>query len=207
MDWRGFGVLQTYVGERLDEFGRIPEERQKALSRLAVSIRSGLEGDSPVHIIFICTHNSRRSLMGQLWAQLAAGYYGMEQIRCYSGGTEATACNTRALRAMKEAGFGITTLIPGTNPVYRVIFPGASGEDRVYSKKYTDPPNPTSDFIAVMTCSDADEACPIVYGASSRHSITYQDPKAFDGTPGEKKGYAERCRQIGREMLHLFSMV
>ena len=145
--------------------------------------------------------------MGQLWAQLAATYHGVERIRCFSGGTESTAFDTRAVRAMKEAGFGITTLIPGSNPVYRVSFPGANGEDRVFSKKYTDPPNPTREFISVMTCSDADEACPIVYGAASRHAITYQDPKAYDGAPNESEGYAERCRQIGREMLHLFSMV
>jgi len=58
-----------------------------------------------------------------------------------------------------------------------------------------------------MTCSDADEACPVVTGASSRFSITYEDPKDHDGTPEEEDKYNERSRQIAREMFYLFSQV
>jgi arsenate reductase len=205
MDWKGFEVLKAYVEERIKEFNQIPESRKEELDRLAGEIRSGLAGEEAVPIIFICTHNSRRSHMSQLWALLAARNYGIEQIRCFSGGTEATAFSLLAVRAMKESGFRIITRIPGSNPVYEILFPGSAGEIRAFSKKYTEPPNPTRDFIAVMTCSDADEACPIVYGASSRHTIRYDDPKVFDGTPHEREGYAERCRQIAREMLFLFS--
>ena len=207
MDWKGYETLLKSVEERRKEFEQIDRDRKRELEGLAEKIRSGLSGGDSLEIIFICTHNSRRSHMGQLWAQLAAGYFGVDRVRCYSGGTEATAFHPQAVKTLKESGFQIRTKIPGANPVYRVQFPGACTDDRVFSKKYSDPPNPTRGYIAVMTCSDADEACPVVVGAESRFPIHYEDPGVFDGTEGEREGYAERNRQIAREMLYLFSLV
>ena len=134
--------------------------------------------------------------MSQLWAQLAAGYYGVERVRCYSGGTEATAFHPQAVNTMRESGFQISVRIPGANPVYRVQFPGAGKDDRVFSKKYTDPPNPARGYIAVMTCSDADENCPVIPGTEVRIPVRYEDPKAFDDTPQEADRYDERSLQI-----------
>ena len=143
--------------------------------------------------------------MGHLWAQLAASYYQVHEVYCYSGGTETTVFNPSAVNAMKEAGMRIVQEDKSLNPVYRVFLPGQKEEIDTFSKKYTDPPNPTEGFIAVMTCSDADEACPIVFGARSRHAIPYEDPKSFDGSGEESDRYAERCGQIAREMLYLFA--
>lgn len=203
MDWKGFEPLQKYVAERVEEFSEIPAERKNKLELLAGEISK----DESAKLIFICTHNSRRSHMAHLWASLAAEKYGQESVSCFSGGTQVTAFNPRAVTAIKEAGFRITTKIPGANPVYLVRYPGNSEGERVFSKKYSDPPNPSRAFFAIMTCSDADDACPIVSGAKSRHAITYEDPKAFDATPQAKEAYAERCRQISREMLYLFSII
>ena len=207
MDWKGYETLLASVEERIEEYEQIDRDRRVKLEDLAERIKSGLSGIDPVEIIFICTHNSRRSHMSQLWAQLAAGYFGVDRVRCYSGGTEATAFHPWAVKTMRESGFQIKTRIPGANPVYQVQFPGAGRDDRVFSKKYIDPPNPARNYIAVMTCSDADEACPIVHGAESRFSIPYEDPRVFDGTGNEREEYAERNRQIAREMLYLFSRI
>jgi arsenate reductase len=205
MEWSGYETLLAFVKERVGEYDRIPGDRKMELNRLADEIRTRLSAGNQVEILFICTHNSRRSHMGQIWAQLAAGHYAIEHVQCFSGGTEATLFDPRTVKAMKEAGFQIKTIIPGSNPVYRVGFPGASAEDRVFSKKYTDPPNPTREFIAVMTCSDADEGCPVIYGSDARFSITYEDPKNYDGTQKEREAYADSNRRIAREMLYLFS--
>ncbi len=207
MDWKGFEVLRSGVEKRISEFDRIPEIRRKELEQLARGFRAGIEKNQNSDVIFICTHNSRRSQMGQIWAQLASKFYGLENIRCYSGGTEATAFHPRAVKVMKEEGFRFNTVIPGSNPVFTIQFPGARESDRIFSKKVTDPPNPTKGFIAIMTCADADEACPVVHGADLRYAIRYDDPKIFDGTPDEQEGYTERSRQIAREMFFLFSRV
>ncbi|MGB5285031.1 MAG: hypothetical protein WBN29_11010, partial [Polyangiales bacterium] len=70
-----------------------------------------------------------------------------------------------------------------------------------------DPFNPADGFAAIMTCSDADDACPVVMGAAIRAPIRYRDPKAADGTAQEVQAYDERCLQIATEMLYLFSRV
>ena len=207
MNWEGFEALGDYVKQRAGEGALIPVERREVLGLLAVRIREEMENKDPVQLIFICTHNSRRSNMSQLWAQLASRYYGVDGIRCFSGGTEVTAFNPRAVKAMQDAGMKILTLDSSANPSYAVSFENGMKEIKAFSKKYSDPPNPAKGFIAVMTCSDADEACPIVHGAASRFTVRYEDPRAFDGTPEEEARYAERCCQITREMLYLFSKV
>ena len=145
--------------------------------------------------------------MGQIWAQAAAYYYGIEGIRTFSGGTEATAFNPNAVKAMVDAGFEIKSSGNPDNPVYQVSFANDCKPMQVYSKRYDDESNPRKDFCAIMTCSDADENCPFIPGATLRIPITYEDPKAFDNTPGEYKAYAERCFQIGTEMFYLFNKV
>ena len=75
--------------------------------------------------------------------------------------------------------------------------------ERCWSKKYDDAPNPQQDFCAVMTCSEADKNCPIVFGALDRISLPYNDPKEADGTPEEAARYDERCLQIAAELWYV----
>ena len=207
MKWNGFDVLETYIGERISEYDVISDARNKALTQMARQIREEVDSCGQAKLIFICTHNSRRSHLGHLWAQLAASFFGVDGIYCYSGGTEVTAFNPQAVKALEGAGMHISRLDESSNPVYQVSFSDQQARISTFSKKYTDPPNPTDKFIAVMTCSDADEACPVVQGAIYRYAIHYEDPGAFDGAHEETAQYAERCRQIAREMLYLFSRV
>lgn len=200
-------MLGSYVRQRKREYPLIPEERKKQLARLAKKVRNDLDLECSADLIFICTHNSRRSQMGQLWAVVAAFEYELIGIRSFSGGTEASAFNPRAAKALEKAGMKMALVEEDINPEYLVSLPGVEEGIRVFSKKYEDPPNPTTNFIAVMTCQDADEACPVVTGASERFSIAYEDPKAFDGTPEEVNAYDERSRQIAREMLYFCSLV
>ena len=145
--------------------------------------------------------------MSQLWAQTAAEYYGIPGVRTYSGGTEATAFNPRAVAAMRRAGFSVEPVSAGDNPLYQARNGPQQEPMAAFSKVYFDEANPQEDFCAMMTCSQADESCPIVKGASYRVSVPYDDPKAFDGTELESEKYDECCRQISREMLYPFSQV
>ena len=72
---------------------------------------------------------------------------------------------------------------------------------RCFSKIHDQPPNPTSDFVAVMVCDEADRTCPLLPGAEARLPIRFEDPKQADGTPSESMIYDQRCREIAREML------
>jgi arsenate reductase (thioredoxin) len=200
-------ALTRTVNVLLNEFESIPASRQIILNQLTEFVRSKVNSKQTVNLNFICTHNSRRSHLSQIWAQAAAHYYKIPGVACYSGGTEATAFNPRAVKAMKEAGFEITISNDGTNPVYDVRFASDAPAIIAFSKKYDDDFNPKKDFAAIMTCSHADQNCPLVLGASARIALTYDDPKDFDGTPQESLKYNERVHEIGREILFAFSQV
>lgn len=199
--------LQAYISEREAEFAAISVERKQQLDPLVAAIRERLAAGETVRLNFICTHNSRRSHLSQLWAWTAAAHYGVEKIETFSGGTEATAFNPRAVAALQRAGFDIEPTTGSTNPIYRVTCGDTVPPVDCFSKKYSDPPNPQRDYIAIMTCTHADENCPIVAGATKRISVPFDDPKAFDGLPEETAKYNERCAQIAREMLYVVTRV
>ena len=200
-------TLSNYIASNVLDFNSIPEERKDKLNDIGEHISGKALENKPVNMIFICTHNSRRSHMSQLWAQVAAFHYDISQINCFSGGTAATAFNPRAVAALNKAGFQIDTEAIGSNPVYMVKFAERVKPVEAFSKKFSDSDNPQDEFIAIMTCSDADEACPIVPGAEARFSIPYEDPKVADNTQEEVARYDERCRQIAIEMFYLFSNI
>jgi protein-tyrosine-phosphatase len=199
--------LRDYVTQRLAELGRIPEQRKELLEELARYVGERIAAGEKSNLIFICTHNSRRSHLSQIWASTAAEYFGVVGVRTFSGGTEATAFNPRAVSALERAGFRVEKEINGANPVYLVRYRENGPPMKAFSKVLDDRTNPSRDFCAVMTCSHADAACPTVLGASKRITITYEDPKDFDGTEQETEKYDERCRQIARELLYVFSCV
>lgn len=199
--------LARTAAARIQEFEQIPADRKKALEKLALWVRTQLDTEQTPRLVFICTHNSRRSHISQIWAQTAARVYGLPEVRTYSGGTEATAFNPRAVAAMKRAGFVIEKERDADNPHYAVSMGPEAESMEAFSKVYHQPPNPQSGFAAVMTCSQADQNCPMVQGAAFRVPVPYDDPKAADGTARESETYDARVAQIGREMFYLFSRV
>lgn len=196
--------ISAFLAQRTNEFSLIPARRKQRLAQLADYVSAGK--GQPVHLNFICTHNSRRSHLGMIWAAVAAGHYGVENVHTYSGGTEATAFNPRAVAALERAGFRVENP-GGDNPCYLVHYAADRPPLVCFSKVYDHPENPDKDFAAIMTCSEADVNCPIIPGAKLRLPLTYEDPKAADDTPEETARYDERTAQIGRELLYAFSLV
>lgn len=200
-------ALHRTVERLARDFDTIPDDRKERLLQLTAFIQQKVAAGKTVNLNFICTHNSRRSHMAQLWAHAAAHHFGLRSVRSFSGGTEATAFNPRAVKAMENLGFRIQKKSTADNPVYEVYFSEDAAPLKVFSKKYDAPGNPINDFAAIMTCSHADENCPLIAGAAKRITITYEDPKDSDGTPHEETVYKERALQIGREILYAFSQV
>lgn len=188
------------------EFEQIPEERKVLLEKLANYIRTQKQKPGQVALNFICTHNSRRSHLSQIWAATALAYYGVGEVQTFSGGTEATAFHPNAVTALQRAGFQIHNP-GGDNPHYQVSFAEEEPVIECFSKVYNDPFNPGKDFAAIMTCSDADENCPYIPGASFRLALTYEDPKIADGTPWAIEKYDATVRRIARELLYACSLI
>jgi arsenate reductase (thioredoxin) len=189
----------------IESFHAIPEKRKEILIKLTDFLKKKLTENKTVQIIFVCTHNSRRSHMSQLWAQAAASYYKIPHVHCFSGGTEETAFNPRSVKALQKAGFEIARISQSENPVYEIKIDDKEEPIRAFSKKFSHESNPQSEFCAVMTCTDADEACPFVPGAEARISLPYEDPKKSDDTALESETYEARSIEIAREIFYAFS--
>ncbi|MDP5061760.1 MAG: protein-tyrosine-phosphatase [Maribacter sp.] len=185
----------------------ITAERKIILQPLIDYIQDRAANNQEIRINFICTHNSRRSHLSQVWAQTMATNFGIKNVYCYSGGTEATALFPMVAETLKNQGFQIQKLSDSGNPVYAIKFSENEHPVIGFSKSYENSFNPASQFAAVMTCSQADSGCPFIAGAEKRIPITFEDPKAFDNTPQQEEKYAERSLQIATELFYVFSQI
>jgi arsenate reductase len=185
----------------------VSNERKEILQPLIEYIQDKVNSKEEIRLNFICTHNSRRSHLSQIWAQTMAFHFRIKNVFCYSGGTEATAMFPKVASTLMQHGFQIQKLAENSNPVYTVKFDENQHPIICFSKAYFDDFNPKSKFGAIMTCTNADEGCPMVFGAEARFPIKYDDPKAFDGTELMNEKYTERSIQIASEMYYVFSQL
>ena len=188
-------------------FQNISEERKNILRPLIDFVQQKVNNSQEISINFICTHNSRRSHLSQVWAQVAAAYYTIPNVHCYSGGTEETALFPKVAETLTHQGLSIFKIADTDNPVYAIKYSDNSLPIVGFSKKYDSPFNPVSAFVAIMTCSQADGGCPFIAGAEKRIPITFEDPKISDNTQEQSKVYADRSLQIATEMFYVFSKI
>ncbi|GHE44653.1 low molecular weight phosphatase family protein [Sphingobacterium griseoflavum] len=183
------------------------DDRMQTLQPLIDYVQRKANERESIDLHFICTHNSRRSHLAQVWAQVAAAYFRIPDVHCYSGGTEETALFPMVANTLSNQGLLVLNIAEGSNPIYAIKY----AEDTLpiigFSKSYDHAFNPSSGFAAVMTCSQADAGCPFVGGAEKRIPVTFEDPKISDGTQEQANVYAMRSLEIAREMLYVFSKI
>jgi len=197
-----FDIIQKNCAALAAEFDQIPIQRKEQLKQLSAYLtKKILAGETP-KVIVICTHNSRRSHLGQLWLEVGRDYYELPRLESYSGGTAATALHPNIVGALESLGFGIQSSSKGNNPTYELAW-GKEHLTAVFSKKYDATSNPRSNFAAVMVCESADQNCPLVLGMDFRLALPYNDPKVYDGTAEVSRKYLEKAKEIGREMLYV----
>lgn len=192
--------------ERLSMDG-ISQERKEVLQQLTAYIQQKIDTKAQVNLNFICTHNSRRSHLSQIWGKTMAAYFQIENVVAYSGGTEATAVFPSVIEALQKSGFEIQQLSEGNNPVYAIKYEVNNEAIIGFSKRFDDHFNPKSSFAAIMTCTQADEGCPFVSGSDARIALPFEDPKAYDGTPQQAEKYLERSLQIATELKYVFQQL
>ncbi|MDR6302024.1 protein-tyrosine-phosphatase [Mesonia maritima] len=198
--------LEELIQRLISQTASISEERRAQLDKLVEAIKTDISSFGIAQVMMICTHNSRRSQLGEVWLKTLIDYYNCKDIEAFSGGTEATAFHPTMIKAMTEVGFEFQQIEEGENPHYKLTsLRNPANYKSLFSKKYDDPFNTKENFIAVMVCSEADGGCPFVAGSSHRISLTYEDPKIFDKQPNALEKYKRKVYEIGREMLYIFS--
>lgn len=202
-------LLYPNLVEYIDELSieNLSQERKEILDTLAEFIQGKIDNNEVCNLNFICTHNSRRSHLGQVWAQSMASYFNVFPFNAYSGGTVATAMHNNIGVTLEEVGFSIENLAEMENSVYAISLGDNLPKVIGFSKMYDHSFNPKTQFGAIMTCSQADEGCPFIAGAEKRVALTYDDPKEFDGMPNTLEKYKERSEQIATEMKYVFSQI
>jgi arsenate reductase len=205
MNTKLFQELESVVSTF--KFNRITSDRKAILQPLIHFIQDKYRTQSEIRLNLICTHNSRRSHLSQVWAQTAAAYYGIKNVFCYSGGTEATALFPVVAETLRETGFEVQVIAEGSNPIYAIKYNDNEHPVIGFSKTYDHDFNPSGAFAAIMTCSQADEGCPFISGAEKRIPITFDDPKAFDNTSQQAEKYQESSMKIATEMFYVFSQI
>ena len=188
-------------------FENISNDRKNILQPLIDYIQGKVNSKKPVNLNFICTHNSRRSHLSQVWAQTSASFYNIDNVHCYSGGTQETALFPKVAETLSNQGFQIFKIADSNNPIYAIKFDENCLPIIGFSKKYDDAYNPISNFVAILTCSQADDGCPFIAGAEKRIPITYEDPKISDGTLQQTEIYKQRSIEIATEMMYIFSQI
>ena len=184
----------------------LSEDRKSLLHKIAKEIASEYTKNEIVNLNFICTHNSRRSQLGQVWSFFAANYFDLN-INAFSGGTEVTAFYRNTVKTLQKVGFRFQlTDFSHQNPKYQISFNGTNNAILGFSKLYSNPIN-IEPFIAVTTCNNADKNCPFIPTASHRFHLPFVDPKHSDGTDEQEETYLQTNKQIAGEVYFIFSEV
>jgi len=202
-----YNSIRILCDQLITQFQEIPAERKLLLEKISQYVAKKNGAEQLVNLVYICTHNSRRSHFGQVWARVSANYYSIKSVSTFSGGTEATAFNLNAINALQKIGFVIKKINQEINATYQVYFDDKEKPIVCVSKVYDDAQNPNKDFAAIMTCGEAEENCPFIPNVDLRIATTYNDPKEYDNTAMQGVKYDECCKQIALETLYVFSQV
>ena len=133
------------------------------------------ESASKQRVLFLCTHNSARSQMAEGLLRALDG----ERFDAFSAGTEATHVRPLAIRAMSELGIDI------------------SGQQSKTLDRFLNQP-----FDAVITvCDQANEACPVFFGATRRLHWSFPDPSKAEGDEEHQLAVYREVRDAIRERI------
>ena len=185
----------------------LSDERKDLLLSIATKIVDELEDRDKINLNFICTHNSRRSQMAQVWSFYASTYFSLDSIFSFSGGTEVTAFHRNTVKCLQKNGFEFNVDdFSHQNPRYLITFHGTKKSILGFSKTYDNPHN-SYPYIAITTCNSADQNCPFIPDAIERFHLPYIDPKEADNTENQNEKYLETSKQIAGELFFVFEEV
>jgi arsenate reductase len=185
---------------------KLAEDRKKILLKISETVATEYTVNNVVNLNFICTHNSRRSQLGQVWAFYAANYFNLN-IHAFSGGTEVTAFYRNTVKTLQAVGFDFKVVeFSHQNPTYLISFEESTNSILGFSKRFDDETN-KNPFIAITTCNNADKNCPFIPTAIERFHLPFEDPKFSDGTPEQSTTYLKTNEQIAAEVFFIFTEI
>ncbi len=186
---------------------QISSERKALLHKIAIKIAEKHHSSKKVNLNFICTHNSRRSQLAQVWSFFAIDYFKLKNIDVFSGGTAVTAFYRNTVKTLQNTGFHFDIEdFSHQNPTYRISFKESKKSILGFSKLFDNTHN-KKPYIAITTCNHADENCPFIPDALHRFHLPFVDPKFSDKTATAENIYQKTNKQVAKEMYVIFKEV
>ncbi|MBC7358239.1 MAG: arsenate reductase ArsC [Desulfacinum sp.] len=122
-------------------------------------------------VLFICVHNSGRSVMAQAFANAL----GRDRVEAESAGLKPRPVLPTVVQAMREEGLDVSGHRPQS--VFELYRQG---------RRYD---------VVITVCDDADEAsCPIFPGIAVRGHWPFPDPSRASGSPDQQLAYVRTIR-------------
>ncbi len=146
--------------------------------------------DTSRSIVFICTHNSRRSQLCEFWAKYFSNHY-EKNLNFYSAGVEKTEVYNGVFKALLRCG------IKRLNNKLIVEKKSIRLESKTLEEIHL------KSFISIFNCSDAEKNCPIDFRSIANINLKYEDPKRFDGSSLEEDEYFKTSYKIARELNYI----
>ena len=192
------------VHENIKEFilklneNSISKKRLKILDKIINELNKNTLKNNYPKIIFICTHNSRRSQLAEIWSHTFSFIF-KKKNKIFSAGTSKEEFNIRAINVLEKIGFKIKE----EGKKYIFNFSENCNSIHMYSKDISEL-NLKNHFITIMTCADSDKNCPAIPNALARILLSYKDPKSFDNSKQETNKYIATSKKIALELFYLF---
>jgi arsenate reductase (thioredoxin) len=136
---------------------------------------------SPTRVIFVCTHNSARSIMAEVLLRDKGG----DAFEVHSAGTEPSEVRPLTLRVLQEAGLPT---------------------DGLRSKSVAEFMGQRFDYV-VTVCDSARQTCPAFPGEGERLHWGYDDPSAAEGTDEQRIEAFRRVFTAISQRIDLFVTV
>jgi protein-tyrosine-phosphatase len=198
-------TLKTLCEQIATQISTISSERKLKLDQLSAVLQQEINKNQSVNLVFVCTHNSRRSHFAQVWWETLHYYLKLNFFETFSAGTEVTRIHEHTLQTLEGHGFQLKPLDKKENPTIQVAVD--EHKKMLCFSKLTNHPSIKQPYVAILTCADAEENCPYIPEAKQRFALTYNDPKKSDGTPDQERIYHERSLTIATEAFYvLFSL-
>jgi arsenate reductase len=131
-----------------------------------------------IRVLFLCTGNSARSIIGAALLKAAGG----GAFEVHSAGTEPKGINPYSVRVLDQAGIDI------------------SGER---SKGVAEYDGQSFDYV-ITVCDAAAEQCPVFPGQPERIHWSFVDPAAVEGTDAEKLAAFHRTMREMQQRITTF---
>lgn len=193
--------IQKYCERRLAELDWIDETRKQELAKLTAYIR--YKESDPIHLVFIDNDNARGSLFAQVWAKVAARYFGLEHVETYSAGNNATEIAGNFVYTLLSLQFDLFVEGDEVNSRHFFVFDNRKNACICFAKPIDHYSIPLENFGTIDT--NPTRMNIILAGSELQVHFPYTDPQTSDGTSEAQQNYRQFSNEIAREMLYLFS--